>query len=100
MAKNFRKKRAAALKKEARKNNMSLISSSGRESGHYIAQSICRSGFFKLIRRKVTKKEIKNRHIMIKKLTRGRFLVTNYRTGDKLVVSKNLKAGITFLNTS
>ncbi len=100
MARNFRKKRAAARKKEARKNNASLISSSDCESPHYILQSIRRSGFFKPIRKKATKREIKRGHFGLKKLTRGRFLVTNYRTGETQVVSKNLKAGITFINTS
>ncbi len=100
MARNFRKKRAAARKKEAKKNNASLISSSGGESGHYIAQSIYRSGFLKPIRKKVIKRKIKKGHLGLKKLTSARVLITNHKTGDEQVIAKNLKDGITFINTS
>ena len=99
MAKNFRKKRDGVWKKKA-KEKASLLSSSGGESNHYVFRSVSRSGFFKPIRKKIIKKEIKSGYFGLKKLTRGRFLITNYKTGDKQVVSKNLKAGITFINTS
>ena len=99
MSKNFRKKRALKWKKDAKKEAI-LLSSSGCESDHYVFRSVSRSGSFKPIRRRFVKKEIKNGHIMLKKLTRGRVLITNHRTGDEQVVSKNLKSGITFFNTS
>ena len=100
MAKNFRKKRDGVWKKKAKKNKTSLLSSSGQESKHYEFRSVSRSGVFQPIRKKVTKKEIKNGYIGLKKLTRGRVLVVDYRTGEKRVLSKNLRGGITFINTS
>ncbi len=102
MSKNFRKRRDKRWKKKAKKGDIAiaLVSSSGGESEHYISQSIYRSGAFKPIRRKVTKREIKSGHFGLKKLTRGRVLVTNYKTGAKQVVSKNFKGGITFINTT
>ena len=100
MAKNFRKRRDGAWKKKAKKNKTSLLSSSGQESKHYALRSVSRSGFFQPVRKKVTKKEIKNGHVGLKKLTRGRVLVINYKTGERKVVSKNLKGGITFINAT
>lgn len=99
MAKNFRKKRDGVWKKEAKKK-ASLLSSSGGESRHYTDRSIRRGGFFKPVRRRVTKREIKNGYTVLKKLTRGRVLIINHKTGNKQVVSKNLKGGITFINNT
>ncbi|MBA3047796.1 hypothetical protein KKC83_04765 [Patescibacteria group bacterium] len=100
MAKNFKKRRDKKWKKKAKKNKTSLLSSSGQESKHYALRSVSRSGFFQPVRKKVTKKEMKNGHVVLKKLTRGRRLIINYRTGSKQVVSKNFKGGITFINST
>ncbi|MEA3464383.1 MAG: hypothetical protein U9R14_04930 [Patescibacteria group bacterium] len=93
MAKNFRKRRDKKWKKKAKKK-ASLLSSSGCESDHYVSQSVDRSGSLKPIRRKVTKKGISNGCFELKKLTRNRVLVTNKKTGDRKVLSGNLKGGI------
>ncbi|MCG2701344.1 hypothetical protein L6267_04205 [Candidatus Parcubacteria bacterium] len=100
MAKNFKKRRDKKWKKKAKKNKTSLLSSSGQESEHYEFRSVSKSGFFQPIRKRVIKKEIKNGNLEVKKLTRGRLLIINCITGDKRVVSKNFKGGITFINTS
>ncbi|MCK4554254.1 hypothetical protein KAU19_04800 [Candidatus Parcubacteria bacterium] len=100
MAKNFRKRRDAAWKKEAKKKASLLSSSDTKREEHYTDRCIERAGIFMPVRRKFIEKKIKSGHFGLKKLTRGKFLITNYRTGETQVVSKNLKVGITFINTS
>ena len=98
MAGNFRKRRDKAWKKQAKKNKTSLLSSSGRECKHYSHRCAMRGEtLFKPVRRKAIKKKILNKTLTVKKLTRGRVLIIDKQSGEKKVLSKNLKAGITFM---
>jgi len=96
--KNAIKKAEKKQKKQAKANNTPLLSSSGGESQHYVLRSITRDGFFKPVRRRAMKRRMVYGSLILKKLTRNRVLVTNKKTGDRKVLSGDLKHGITFMN--
>ncbi|MBU4257036.1 hypothetical protein KJ586_03340 [Patescibacteria group bacterium] len=85
-------------KKHARKKEkLPILSSSGQESWHYIGRCVERSGFFKPISKKSLKRRIREGDLSRKKLSARKILLTNRKTGEKIIVNNNLKGGITYI---
>ncbi len=80
-----------------KKEKLPILSSSGGESLHYIGRCIERSGFFQPVSKKNLKRKIKAGILSRKKLSARKILLTNRKTGEKMILNKNLKGGITYI---